>query len=114
LNKGIKAVPNIAMLHHALGLWYVRNKQADKGSESLKNAMLLDENNARFAYVYAVSIGESDPKKAIEILEKAYVKHDGDLQIISGLAYYYKQIGNMQKSEVYEKKLKTLQNFSVQ
>jgi Tfp pilus assembly protein PilF len=114
LKKGIKAVPNIAMLHHALGLWYVRNKQADKGSESLKKAMLFDENNARFTYVYAVSIGESDPKKAIEILEKAYVKHDGDLQIISGLAYYYKQIGNMQKSEVYEKKLRTLQNFSVQ
>jgi hypothetical protein len=35
------------------------------------------------------------------------------IQIVSGLVYYYKQIGNTEKSTEYEKKLKALQNFSV-
>ncbi len=113
LQQGIKAVPDIGVLHHALGLWYVRNKQSDKAAESLKRAAMLDENNARFSYVYAVSVGEKEPKKAIEILEKAYKKHNGDIQIVSGLIYYYKQIRDTKNSEVYEKKLKALQNFSV-
>jgi len=113
LEKGIKNVPNMGILHHALGLWYVRNKESDKAVVELKKAAELAENNARFAYVYAISLGKTDPKKAIKILEEAYLKHNGDLQIVSGLAYYYKQTGELEKSKVYEEKLKALQNFSV-
>jgi tetratricopeptide (TPR) repeat protein len=113
LKKGIKTIPNIAVLHHALGLWYVRNKEPDKAIVELKKATELAENSARFAYVYAVAIGETDSKKAIKILEKAYLEHNGDLQIVSALAYYYKQRGDLGKSKVYEEKLEALQNFSV-
>jgi tetratricopeptide (TPR) repeat protein len=113
LQKGIKTIPNIAVLHHALGLWYVRNKEPDKAIVELEKATKLAENNARFAYVYAVAIGKKDSKKAINILEKAYLKHNGDLQIVSALAYYYKQRGDLEKSKLYEEKLKALQNFSV-
>jgi len=113
LEKGIKNVPNMGILHHALGLWYVRNKASGKAVTELKKAEELSPNNARFAYVYAISLGKTDPKKAIEVLEKAYEKHNGNLQIVSGLAYYYKQIGDTKNSEMYEKKLKALQNFSV-
>ena len=113
LQKGIKTVPNMGILHHALGLWYVRNKESDKAVVELKKAAELAEDNARFAYVYAISLGKTDPKKAIKILEEAYKKHNGDMQIVSGLGYYYKQTGNMEKSKVYEEKLKALQNFSV-
>ena len=62
-------------------------------------------------YVYAVSVGDINPKKAITILEKSYEKNNGNIQIISGLIYYHKHIGEVKKSEVYEKKLKELQNF---
>jgi tetratricopeptide (TPR) repeat protein len=113
LQKGIKNAPAAGILHHALGLWYVRNKESDKAIEALKKAAKLAPDNARFAYVYAISIGKKEPKKAIEILEKAYAKHNGDLQIVSALAYYYKQIGNSKMSKEYEQKLKRLQNFSV-
>ncbi len=113
LQKGIKNVPNMGILHHALGLWHVRNKESDKAVVELKKAAELAENNARFAYVYAISLGKTDPKKAIKILEEAYLKHNGDLQIVSGLAYYYKQTGELEKSKIYEEKLKALQNFSV-
>ncbi|MEA3417920.1 MAG: hypothetical protein U9Q90_00875, partial [Campylobacterota bacterium] len=73
-----------------------------------------DKNDARISYVYAVSIGEENPAEAIKILEEVYKKHTGDLQIVSGLAYYYEKGGNVQKSKVYKKKAKALQNFSVQ
>ena len=113
LQKGLAKLPEIAILHHALGLWYVRKKETIKALESLKKAAQLDQDNARFSYVYAIAIGKKDPKEAIKILEEVYLKHTGDLQVVSGLAYYYKLIGDTQKSKMYEKKLKDLQNFSV-
>jgi len=113
LDKGIQNVPDVAILHHAKGLWYVQNNEKDHAKIPLKKAVTLDPNNSRFSYVYAVLVGEKNPKEAISILEKVYPKHTGDIQIVSGLVYYYKQIGDSSKSEVYEKKLKALQNFSV-
>lgn len=113
LQQGLKNIPDAAILHHALGLWYVRNKEADKATLWLKKAVELDKDNARFSYVYAVSIGEKDPKEAIKILEEAYAKQSGDLEIISGLAYYHKIVGNTAKSKMYEEKFKKIQNFSI-
>lgn len=114
LQKGLSILPDIAILHHALGLYYVRSKEKDKAIAELKKAVTLDANNARFSYVYAVAIGEKDPKKAINVLEAVYPKHSGDMNVVSGLVYYTKQVGETQKSAMYEKKLKSLQNFSVQ
>jgi len=113
LDEGIKKLPEMAVLYHTLGLWYVRAKEVDKANENLKRAFILDKSNARFAYIYAVSVGEKSPKKAIRILEKAYTLHEGDTGIISALSYYHKAIGNAEKSSAYEKKAKALQNFSV-
>jgi tetratricopeptide (TPR) repeat protein len=113
LQKGLDNVPNIAILHHALGLWYVRNKEITKAISELKKSVELDKDNARFSYVYAVSIGEDNPKEAIKVLEEIYPKHTGDMQIVSGLVYYTKMVGDTAKSEMYEKKLNMLQNFSV-
>jgi Tfp pilus assembly protein PilF len=113
LQKGLVNIPNIAILHHALGLWYVRNKETKKAISELKKSVELDKDNARFSYVYAVSIGEENPKEAIKVLENIYPKHTGDMQIVSGLVYYTKIIGDTAKSEMYEKKLNALQNFSV-
>ena len=113
LNKGIETVPDTAILYHAKGLWYINNKQKDKALELLKKAVTLDENNARFSYVYAVALGEKSPKEAIKILENIYPKHTGNAQVVSGLAYYYKQTGQMDKSIEYEQKLQALQHFIV-
>ncbi len=113
LEKGVKLLPNMAILHHALGLYYVRNKEKEKAIVSLKKAVALDSDNARFSYVYAVSVGETNPKEAIGILEKVYPKHTGDRQIVSALVYYSKQNAEIEKSLMYEKKMKALENFSV-
>ncbi len=113
LQQGLKNVPDAAIIHHALGLWYVRNKEVNKATPWLKKAVELDKDDPRLSYVYAVAIGEKDPKEAIKILEEAYAKHTGDLQVVSGLAYYTKVIGDSAKSKKYEEKFKKLQNFSV-
>ena len=113
LEKGMKAVPNMAILHHALGLWYVRDKQKEKAITYLKQAVDIDPNDARFAYVYAVAIGEKSPDEAIKVLKSVYPKHTGDKQIVSGLAYYYQQVGQSVKSKEFEAKLNDLENFSV-
>ena len=113
LQKGLKQLPKVAALHYSLGLWYVRNKENEKAIEQLKKAVELDRDNARFSYVYAVALGSTEPKKAIEILEAIYPKHTGDRQIVSGLAYYYKQLGDEKKSDEYRHKLQSLQNFSM-
>ncbi|MBL0721744.1 MAG: hypothetical protein JJV88_04110 [Sulfurovum sp.] len=111
LKKGIHNVPNIGILHHALGLWYVRNRESHKATLELKQAVELNKNSGRFAYVYAISLGKENPNKAISILEDAYTRHQGDMQIVSGLVYYYKQIGDIKKSIEYEKKLKGMENL---
>ena len=113
MQKGLEELPEMAILHHALGLWYVRNKENGKANSALKKSFELEKGNARFSYVYAVSIGEKNPEEAIKILEEAHTLHTGDLQILSGLVYYTKAIGDMKKSQMYEEKFKKLQNFSV-
>jgi len=109
----MKEVPDMAILHHALGLWYVRQKQRDKALAELKKAVMLDSNSARFAYVYAVALGEKDPNAAIKVLERVYPKHTGSVELVSALAYYSKMANESDKAKRYEEKLKVLQNFSV-
>jgi tetratricopeptide (TPR) repeat protein len=106
LQKGLKALPNVAALYYSLGLWYVRNKEKQKALEELRRAVALDRDDARFAYVYAVALGEKDPRKAIEVLEAIYPRHTGDQSIIGALVYYYRQVGDLAKSQAYEKRLK--------
>ena len=113
LQKGVEKLPKIAVLHYALGLWYIRNGERSKGIEELKKAVELDSDDPRLGYAYAVAIGEKSPKKAIEILEKIYRRHTGDLQIVSGLAYYYDKIGDRAKAEAFRSQAKALRNFSV-
>jgi tetratricopeptide (TPR) repeat protein len=113
LQKGIKILPTIGIFHHALGLWYVRNKKSTESISEFKKATELDVHNARFAYVYAVALAQKSPEDAIAILEKAYSEHSANVQIVSGLVYYCKQVGDIEKSKKYEKKLKRLQNFSI-
>jgi lipopolysaccharide biosynthesis regulator YciM len=96
-----------------LGLWYVRNKEKAKALNSLKKAYTMEPDNARFAYVYAVALGETNAKEAVVVLESVYPKHTGDMQVVSGLVYYTKQIGESEKSVEFEKKLKALQHFEV-
>jgi len=114
LQSGLGKLPQIAILHHVLGLWYVQQKQKAEALPELKEAVALDPYNARFVYVYAVALGEKDPRAAIEVLLSVYPKHTGNLQIVSALAYYYRMVGEVEKSADFEQKAKTLQQVVIQ
>ncbi len=96
-----------------MGCEHERENEKAKAIEAFKKAVELAPDDTRISYVYAVAVGEGNPAEAIRILEAVYPKHSGDMQIVSGLAYYYKMTGDTAKSEEYSKKVKALQNFSV-
>ena len=56
LREGLARNPRGAVLHHALGLSLVRQKQTAESLSRCKTAADLAPENARFAYVYAVAL----------------------------------------------------------
>ena len=77
------------MLHHALGLALVRLSRSGEAVGELERATVLEPENARFAYVYAVALhsaGRVDA--AIGTLEKALTVHPGDANVRAALASF--------------------------
>ena len=112
LQRGLAKVSDNADLHHALGLWYIRQKEQSKGLQSLQKAAKLDKDNARYQYVYAVALSETDIPEAIKILESSLAKHTGDLQTLYGLVYYQQKLRNVKAVEYYQNRIEALENFT--
>jgi len=110
LKQGLDKIPKksnqAADIHHALGLLYVREKQMKKALSSLSNAVILQPNNSRYAYVYAVALNSAGKThKAITLLEKTYKTHPGYTENIIALISFYKQQGDLKSARVYAQKL---------
>jgi tetratricopeptide (TPR) repeat protein len=111
LVQGVKLLPNEPALHHALGLWYIRHHEGQKAVESLQRAADLDKENAQYQYVYAVAIGDTNPKAAIEVLKNSLKHHSGDIQTLFALSHYSTQLGSIQEAKMYQEKAEKLVNF---
>ncbi len=59
LREGLDIQPKSAALYHSLGLLQVRQKNMASALGSLKRAVELAPNDARFAYVYAVALASA-------------------------------------------------------
>ena len=66
--------------------------------KALQKAARLDLNKARYQYIYAVALGETNSQEAIKVLEASYQLHTADLNTIQALIYYYSELG--EKSSV--------------
>ena len=108
LEKGIQVIGKEALLLEPLALCYIRSSQKNRGIEILKNASLEYPKNARIQYLYAVSIAGENIDKTIEVLENALKYHSGDLAMLNGLVYYYKQKNNTLMSDLYAKRLQEM------
>ncbi|MGM8892344.1 hypothetical protein ACS8FA_16035, partial [Psychrobacter sp. 1Y1] len=53
LKQGLLVVKQSGILHHALGLAYIRDKRMKVATEHLLNATIFEPANARFHYIYA-------------------------------------------------------------
>ena len=119
LNKGLQKVES-ASLYHALGLWTIRNKNSNKtkkeedGLGLLQKAAELEPDNARYQYVYAVAVAENQPEQAIQILLASLQNHSGNLEILSALVSYYKQLGDTENSNKYRQKVDRMLRYKVQ
>src|SRR4029453_8864169 len=56
LREGLGRNPRAAVLHHALGLAFVRQKETAESLRSLRMSVDLAPESPRFAYVYAVAL----------------------------------------------------------
>ncbi len=112
LKQGLKALPDGVLLHHTLGLHYIRIKEQKKALSSLSKAAELEVQNSRYQYVYAVALAKEDVSGAIKILENSLKLHTGDVETLFALSYYYKQLGDNLKAEKYEKKAEKISRFT--
>jgi Tfp pilus assembly protein PilF len=110
LQKGLK-VTNAAALHHSLGLWYVRNREKDKGLEYLRQAAEMEPDNPRYQYVYAVAVGDKQPEQAIKILESSLQKHSGHLDTLAALMSYSQQLGDQVSVDIYRSKIDSVMSY---
>jgi Flp pilus assembly protein TadD len=80
--EGLEFSPDSATLHHAYGLLLVRQKRSDEALGELRQATVLEPDNARFGYVLAVayhSLGQSDA--AVELVRELTLQHPDDPNI---------------------------------
>ena len=73
-----------APLHHALGLSLVRQKRLELAVEELRKAAVLDPDQSRYAYVYAIGLQSAGRNQdALAILKQALQRHPNDRELLS-------------------------------
>jgi len=72
LNLGRKANPSDSSIPYSLGLAYIREKEISLAQSNLKIAAELAKTNARYYYVYAISLAGDKAKEAEDNMQKAY------------------------------------------
>jgi Flp pilus assembly protein TadD len=87
LEEGLKAVPDDAALHYALGLALVRAQRPSDALTHLARAAARAPDNARFVYTYAVALHSAGrPREAVAVLEKGLQRHPNDRDMREFLA----------------------------
>ncbi len=114
LKSGLKENNKAAVLHHALGLWYIRNQEKQKGIDALKIAVDLEPDNANYQYIYAVAISETSLTDTIKILEKILQTQSGNMQVLMALSSYYKQLGDDKKALMYRKQANDMMQYQLE
>lgn len=105
----LRAAPDGADVHHALGLLLVRLQRIDEAMGELAKAAEQRPESPRYAYVYGValdSIGQHD--KALAVLEQAHDRFTGDRNILEALVQMAAQAGKREAAEHWAQALREL------
>lgn len=95
LRRAIEIDKKDAAAWHALGLSLVRKKQLNEATVMLGQATQLQPNNARFHYVYAVALAETERiDLAIRALQIGLEHQPHDRLLLQTLMAYAKQSGD--------------------
>jgi tetratricopeptide (TPR) repeat protein len=100
LKKAVAIAPEDPAAQHTMGLLLVRQGKLADAVPYLARAADLAPMDVRYNYVYAVALYETgQPARAIAVLEAALDRHPGNQDLVSALASYYQQTGEVEKLE---------------
>ncbi|MFA6311433.1 MAG: multiheme c-type cytochrome [Sterolibacterium sp.] len=86
MRQALTHAPRTAMLHHVLGLSLVRQKRMKEALAELRRASILDRDDMRFAYVYAVALHDAGkPAEAIRLLKQSIRRAPGNAMLRQAL-----------------------------
>ena len=109
LRQAAGAIPGSADVQHALGLSLVRQKRTNEAVEALERAARFSPDNARYVYVYAVALNSTGKAKlAIMVLQGAHNRFPDNTDILSALATFHRDTGNLDAARIYADKLRTI------
>jgi predicted CXXCH cytochrome family protein len=95
LRNAINVVPTEGGLYHALGLSLVRLKRLDDALLELRRAAELDQNNARYAYIYGVALHSTGrQQEAIAYLKDSLTRHPANHDIIMAIVSFSREAGD--------------------
>jgi len=109
LRDGLKAVPEAAAIHHALGLLLIRSGRPEAAIQSLARAYRLGPQNPRLGYVYGIALenaGELD--QAIEVWDAVIRRHPNDRETLNVLTMTLYQAGQYERALVHADHLAAL------
>jgi predicted CXXCH cytochrome family protein len=106
LREALSRSEQDASLHHALGLVLVRQKQLDAALDELRRAAMLDDGQARYAYVYAVGLNSAGrPDEAIAILKASLHRHPNDRDSLAAAVAFSREKGDSAAALEYAERL---------
>ena len=109
LREGLARNPRAAMLHHALGLALVRQKQTAEGLKALRRAVELAPESARFAYrLRGCAEGHRSGEGGAEGIGRRLKREPYDRDLLSGLAYFTAEAGDREAALGYVRQLRVL------
>jgi Flp pilus assembly protein TadD len=106
LQQGLQRAPMSATLHHALGLAHIRLQQPELAMASLRRAVELDPDTARYVYVYSVALhstGQVD--ESIHRLQDAVRRWPYDREMLMALTSFQLESGKRQDAQATARKL---------
>ena len=84
LRDGLALTPEAAVLHYALGLSLVRQKQVPQALAELGRAVALAPQEGHYAYVYAIALRSTgQPEAADRVVAEALKRLPNDVELLS-------------------------------
>jgi Tfp pilus assembly protein PilF len=106
LRTGLKAFPDDASLHHALGLNLVRTQRMPAALRALQRAAELAPEVPRYAYVYAVGLDSTDATvQALRVLRDSQRRHPADGETLQALVDLLRKRGDESAARGYARQL---------
>ena len=109
LRVSLSRSPQVASLHHALGLTLVREKHTEAALDELRQAASLDPSQARYAYVYAVGLHSAGRRdEALAVLKEGLRSHPNDLDTLSAAINFSREKGDVAATLDYAERMARL------